>query len=603
MRLNAWAKTLAAAVACLSIAAPLVFPGGALLPPVSAMISDREAERDFARFVDGYLQFLWSTNPGRATDEGIHTYDGRLPDLSQQALAGESRELKRFSAELQRIDRSRLGRTSAADWLLVDNDIKAQLLEIDEIEMWRKNPDLYSSTATACLFSLIKRDFAPLPERMKAAIARERQIPALLAAGRKNVVAPPQIYTKIALEQMPGIIDFFKTSLPKAFKPVKDARLQAAFKATNEKAISELSAYQAHLRRLATLKHHTEFALGERLYVKKLALEEMVDTPVDKLLAAGEDELRHLQSEFVSVARTIDAGKPPRVVFDSLAADHPRPEELITSVAGVLEEIRRFCIERSIVTIPSEERARVEETPPFMRALSFASMDTPGPFERRAREAYYHVTLPEPGWSAQKTEEHMRSFSRLDLLNTSIHEAYPGHYVQFLWVPHLPSKVRQVIGCGTNAEGWAHYCEQMMLDQGFGGSDAGTAAKLRLVQLHDALLRVCRYIVGIRLHVKGMTVDQGIDFFMREGYQERANAERETKRGTMDPTYLMYTLGKLEILKLREDYRRLRGDQFSLKEFHDSFLKQGFPPVKIVRAYMLGEDLPQPPAVPAGGKN
>lgn len=255
---------------------------------------------------------------------------------------------------------------------------------------------------------------------------------------------------------------------------------------------------------------------------------------------------------------------------------------------GVLGGLRDYITAHRIVTIPSTVLPIVEETPPFERATTFASMDTPGPFEKVAKEAFFNVTLPEASWSKQQVEEHMAGFNRGTIISTAVHEVYPGHYVQFLWLKDAPSKVRKLIGCSSNAEGWAHYSEQMMLDEGYGNGDL----KLRLGQLQDALLRNARYIVGIQMHTGKMTYDQAIDFFVKEGYLTHANGEREAKRGTADPTYLYYTLGKLEILKLREDYKRMKGSAFSLEEFHNSFLKQGFPPIKIVRRAMLGNDSP-----------
>jgi uncharacterized protein (DUF885 family) len=254
----------------------------------------------------------------------------------------------------------------------------------------------------------------------------------------------------------------------------------------------------------------------------------------------------------------------------------------------VLGGLRQFIVEHKIVTIPSTVPPIVQETPPFARALSTASMDTPGPYEKVAKEAFFNVTLPEPGWTREHVEEHLESFNRGTVVSTAVHEVYPGHYTQFLWVQNAPSKVRKLIGTGTNAEGWAHYTEQMMLDHGYGAGDL----KLRLGQLQDALLRNARYIVGIEMHTGKMSFEQGVAFFVKEGYQTHAIAEVETKRGTSDPTYLVYTLGKLEILKLREDYRKLRGANFSLLEFHDKFLAQGFPPIKMIRRSMLGNDSP-----------
>jgi uncharacterized protein (DUF885 family) len=264
----------------------------------------------------------------------------------------------------------------------------------------------------------------------------------------------------------------------------------------------------------------------------------------------------------------------------------------------MLGGLRAYVEEHHIVGVPSQVMPIVEETPPFMRALTFASMDTPGPYEMAAKEAYFNVTLPERSWTPQQVEEHMHGFNRGTLVSTAVHEVFPGHYVQFLWLFSAPTKVRKLLGCSSNSEGWAHYSEQMMLDEGFGrtrGTDFAhdTAfLKLRLGQLQDALLRNARYIVGLQMHTGKMTFDQGVQFFEKEGYQSHENSLRETKRGTSDPTYLYYTLGKLQILKLREDYKKKTGAAFSLQDFHTKFLQQGFPPVKLIRRAMLGDNSP-----------
>ncbi|HKW73966.1 MAG TPA: DUF885 domain-containing protein, partial [Terriglobales bacterium] len=290
--------------------------------------------------------------------------------------------------------------------------------------------------------------------------------------------------------------------------------------------------------------------------------------------------------------------KTPRQILKELEKDHPKADQLLQTFRDTLTGLRDYLEAKHIVTVPSQVLPIVEETPPFARALTFASMDTPGPFEKVAKEAYFNVTLPEPTWTLQQVEEHMEAFNRGTVISTAVHEVYPGHYIQFLWVPDAPSKVRKLLGCGSNAEGWAHYTEQMMLDEGYGRTpntdlDHDTAfLKLRLGQLQDALLRNARYIVGIQMHTGKMTFDEGVAFFEKEGYQSHMNALRETKRGTSDPTYLVYTLGKLEIMKLRDDYKKKMGDKFSLEEFHNEFLKQGFPPVKTVRETLLGDKSP-----------
>jgi uncharacterized protein (DUF885 family) len=261
---------------------------------------------------------------------------------------------------------------------------------------------------------------------------------------------------------------------------------------------------------------------------------------------------------------------------------------MLQAFRDTLSGLREYIVQHHLMTIPSPVMPIVEETPPFMRALTSASMDTPGPYEKVAKEAFFNVTLPEKTWSAAQTEDYLRSFNRGTIASTAIHEAFPGHYVQFLWMPTAPSKVRKLISANTYVEGWAHYCEQMMIDEGYGGGDL----KLRLGQLQDALLRDARFVVGIKLHTGQMTFEQGVDFFVKEGFQTKTTGERETKRGTSDATYLYYTLGKLEIMKLREDYKKLRGSAYTIEEFHNSFLSQGMPPIQIVRRKMLGNDSP-----------
>jgi hypothetical protein len=298
------------------------------------------------------------------------------------------------------------------------------------------------------------------------------------------------------------------------------------------------------------------------------------------------------------VAKLLAPDRTPEQVLQELGADHPPPAGLLQAFRDTFGDLRGFIERRRIVTIPSPVPPIVEETPPFMRALSFASMDTPGPFEKRAKEAFFNVTLPEQTWTREQVEEHMAGFNRGTVISTAIHEAYPGHYVQFLWVQRAPNKVRQLLGCSSNAEGWAHYSEQMMLDEGYGRAadlvekDDIAFLKLRLGQLQDALLRNARYVVGIQMHTGNMTFEQAVEFFQKEGYQSHENALRETKRGTSDPTYLVYTLGKLQILKLRDDYRSKAGASFRLQEFHDAFLRQGFPPLQIIRRALLGDDSP-----------
>jgi uncharacterized protein (DUF885 family) len=323
----------------------------------------------------------------------------------------------------------------------------------------------------------------------------------------------------------------------------------------------------------------------------------MVDTPLDRLLDIGMADLRRNQASFARVAHQLDPDKSVAQVLAQLALDHPDPAQLLDAVRADFSALQAFIIKQQIITLPSLLLPMVRETPAFMRATSFASMDTPGPFEPTATEAYFNVTLPEPDWDAQHVAGFMAAFNYPLISNVVVHEALPGHYVQFLWMHRVDDRVRKLLGANTNSEGWAHYCEQMMLDEGYGqpdaaGGDQRPALLLRLGQLQDALLRDARYIVGIKLHTGQMSFDQAVNFFVDQGYESRAIGLVETKRGTSDPTYLYYTLGKLQILKLRADLKARQGASFSLLQFHDAFMQQGFPPIKLVRRALLQDDSP-----------
>lgn len=528
-------------------------------------------------FDDVYFKF----NPTLGTSSGFHQYDAQLEDYSKAAIDNQVQALHGAEKEFS-------GLATDPDRDLIMNYIRATLLDLEQVRTWEKNPDIYSSGVTSSIFAVMSRKFAPAEDRLKSVIARERQFPAVFQAARANLKNPPRIYTQIAIEQLPGIVGFFQSDVPTAFKQVTDPKLLAEFKQSNSLAIDTLKQYHGFLEKDLLPRSAGDFRLGADLYRKKLLYEEMVDVPLDKLLEIGMADLRRNQQAFKQTAAKIDPHKTPQQILDEATRDHPSPDHLLQSFRDVLGGLKDYITTKKIISIPSPVLPILEETPPFMRALTTASMDTPGPYEKVAKEAFFNVTLPESSWIPKQVEEHMEGFNRGTIISTAIHEAYPGHYVQFLWMQTIPSKVRKLLGANSNAEGWAHYTEQMMLDEGYGNGDL----KLRLGQLQDALLRDARYIVGIQMHTGQMTYEQGIDFFVKEGYQTRTNGERETKRGTSNPTYLYYTLGKLEIMKLREDYKKKRGSAFTLEEFHDRFMREGTPPIKIVRKALLGDDSP-----------
>jgi len=552
------------------------------------------------KVTDEYFdQVYFHYGPSNGTINGLHQYDGQLEDLSRKGIDSEIKALKSFETRIEAIqpDASQASFGPRTDREMVLGNIRSELLTLETIRPWEKNADGYSSVCASGAFVLMERKFAPPDERLRSLISREKQMPALLDAARVNLKNPPHIYTEIAIEQLPDIISFFQKDVPAAFADAQDASLKAEFAQTNAGVIAGLNSYLEWLKTDLLARSNGDYRIGADAFSKKLHYDEMVDTPLDKLLEIGWADLHKNQAHFKEIAKELEPTKEPSAVLEELGENHPAPDHLLDAFRATFDGLLGFIRTNHIVTIPSDVRPIVEETPPFMRATTFASMDTPGPFEKHATEAYFNVTLPDPSMTPAQVEGYMHSFNVGTVISTAVHEAYPGHYVQFLFLPQAPSKVRKILSANTDVEGWAHYCEQMMLDAGYGQPGVGAKDEreskfLRLGQLQDALLRNARFIVGIEMHTGKMSFDQAVEFFQKEGYQSRETAMVETKRGTGDPTYLYYTLGKLEILKLREDVRKRDGAAFSLEKFHDEFLRQGFPPIKIVREAMLGDQSP-----------
>jgi uncharacterized protein (DUF885 family) len=574
--------------------------GACMGSAVTARAANENWKQQFEKVSDEYFdQVYLHYGPSTATQVGYHQYDAQLESYSRQNIEAEIAALRSFEERVEAIhgDNAALDQTTRGDREMVLNNIHSSLLELETIRPWEKNPDNYSSACANGAFVLMERKFAPPDDRLRSVIAREKQMPALLADARVNLKNPPRVYTEIAIEQLPGIVTFFEHDVPLAFADAKDPALKAEFSQTNAAVIAALSSYLGWLRTDLLPKSNGDFRIGAETFRKKLEYDEMVDIPLDKLLEIGWADLHQNQQHFKEVAKELEPNKGPSAVLEELGENHPAPDHLLDAFRATFDGLVSFIHSHHIVDLPSEVRPILEESPPFMRATTFASMDTPGPFETHSTDAYFNVTLPDPSMTPEQVESYMHSFNVGTVISTAVHEAYPGHYVQFLFTPQAPSRVRKLLGANTNVEGWAHYTEQMMLDEGYGQPGVGAKDEreskfLRLGQLQDALLRNARFIAGIEMHTGQMSFDQAVEFFQKEGYQSKETAIVETRRGTSDPTYLYYTLGKLEIMKLREDLKKKQGAAFSLEEFHNNFLKQGFPPIKIIREAMLGDNSP-----------
>ena len=559
-------------------------------------------------FSDVYFRFA----PTAGTSDGLHQYDSQLEDYSAAGVARQVAALHEIEKKVEAIDPSALDAPVAGDREILLGNIRSELLSLEVIRGWEKNPDDYSSGITNSAFVIMERPYAPANTRLRALVEREKLMPQALDEARKNLKNPPRIFTEIALQQIDDDVSFFENDVPSAFfsgadgeEVATDAALKAEFAKSNAAVVAALKSYAAWMKTDLLPRSNGDYRLGADTFEKKLQYDEMVDLPLSKLLQIAMDDLHKNQAEFARVAKEIDPAKTPAEELAELQKMYPPPDQLLSTFHQTFDQLVGFIRANRIITIPSDVQPTLEDTPPFMRATTFASMDPPGAFETHSKKAYFNVTLPEKDWTPEHIAGHMAQFNIGTIVSTSVHEAYPGHYVQFLWMPEFSSKIRKVLGANTNIEGWAHYCEQMMLDEGYAAAPAGAGADevrkaklIRLGQLMDALLRDARFVNSIKLHTGegepggAWTLEQAEDFFVNQGYQTRAIAEVETKRGTGDPTYLYYTLGKLEIMKLREDYKKKMGAAYTIGGFHDAFMRQGFAPIKVIRKAMLGNDSP-----------
>ncbi|HKW00363.1 MAG TPA: DUF885 domain-containing protein [Vicinamibacterales bacterium] len=539
----------------------------------------------FKQIATEILEDLFKRHPTQATDLGIHKYDAQLDDYSAAAVKAESDAARAFKTRLQAVDPASLSLDQQLDREQLLRAADNTVLQNDVIRHWAKDPDLYPTGITNTAYVMIKRGFAPADVRLKALIAREQGMPGVLAEARKNLDNPPKIFTEIALEQIDNNVSFFTNDVPAAFKDVTDKALLADFKKSNDAVIAALKSYKTYLQKEILPKSNGDFALGADTYAKALAAQEMVELPLDRLMQIAESDRVKNEDAFQATAKEIDAAKPADVALGALQLDHPAASALLKTTQDTLDSLRQFIVDHHIITIPPSDPARVKETPPFMRSTTTASMDTPGPFETAKLDGFYNMTLPDPRMPKAAQDDYMRGWYYASIVNVSVHEVYPGHYVQFLYAKSFPTDVRKVFGAATNSEGWAHYCEQMMLDEGFHAGEP----KYRLAQLQDALLRNVRFIVGIKMHTQGMTVEEATKLFETQGHQPHQVAIEEAKRGAGDPLYGYYTMGKLMLLKLRDDYKAKQGAAYTLQGFHDTFIKLGPLPMPLIRRAMLGE--------------
>jgi uncharacterized protein (DUF885 family) len=537
----------------------------------------------FPHFVDDYLAYLYEVCPTQATLDGTHLHDDHLEDLSRPAIDAHVRALSGFARRLHQIDTGTLPSTEAIEHPIVASNIEARMFESEEVRTWERNPQLYADIIGASLAGQALFAYAPEAERARRVVSKLRQVPRLVQAARDNIKESAGIFVKMGLESWRGILKFVDVDLPRAFVSLDDLHILGDLADTSAEASTSIKSYIEYLENDLAPRAKASFRLGRDKFEKKLRLEEGISFTADRLLSIALRELHEVQEEFRSVAGRMASGDV-QAIWRAATEQHPAPGEVVKAAQEQVKELEQFLRKQSIVTLPDGEPVVVAPTPDFYR-WTFASMWTPGPFEPKPSRAYYYLTDADRSWPPERQEEHLRYFNVPTLWHISIHEVYPGHFLQFQHLRQVDSKVRKSIffAPASFIEGWAHYCEQMMVEAGFHRNEPA----IKLGQLAEALVRLARFVVCIRLHCEDMSVEQGMRFFRDEAYLEEATARREAERGTFDPTYLVYSVGKLMMLKLRHDYKEQQGNKYSLRSFHDAVLDQGCAPFLAMRRLLL----------------
>ena len=548
----------------------------------------------FSTFVDDYLDQFARRHPSIAAGNGLHQHDDLIEDVSPASIAGEIEWLRSVRRALDAMDPSPLSADERVDRRILQGIVDGWLLDLETARTWTRNPMIYASAVSDGVHNLMRMESSPAESRMRQATAKLRLVPRLLASARENIQRPPRVFVERAIVMFRGAEDMLAHDLPAAFSGAGDAALQTSLTSAADTARREIDAYATELETKVLPTATDAFATGTAYVEARYRAEELIDTPADGLLAIGERELKKAQTDFDATAARVDPSRPgrsPAEVWRDVLADHPKRGELVAASQKTVDELFAFIRERRLVDLPEGERVVVAAAPPY--DLGLASMHSSPPLEPHPVKSYYYVTDAQADWPPERQDAWLQKFNVATLADITAHEVAPGHYVHSLFMRRTPGKIRRIwIGLNpfpqpsSGQDGWAHYAEQLVSDEGFRKDDP----RYRLAQIGEALTRICRMIAGLRLHSGAWTIDQAAQFFERDAHLPGPAARQEAVRGTYDPTYGGYFLGKLAALQLRRDYAAARGGRFNLREFHERVMTNGIAPWWAHRQLLLPGD-------------
>jgi len=541
---------------------------------VTPVVDEKQPWSDFvATVIDDYYR----KNPESGTYAGLHQYDGQMADMSMAALEEYAAWIDSVLTEAASY--SDLSGIEAFERDYLSTSLGGDLFWLRDSDFPTRNPLYYTNSIGISVF--VDREYAPLAERLQAYTRYIEQLPGKMEQMKANLQPPlPAPYVEMGYRVLAGMVEYLSTTVPEVFAPVEDEQLQRQFEAANDAAVESI---EQSVRWLDGLKATAtdDYALGEERFLKMLRMSEGVDVTLAELKAAGQKNLDDNLDALHRACAEYAPGESTEACMAKAAANKPE-EGAVARAEKQLPMLRQFVEDNNIATIPGTEDALVDEAPPHRR-FNFAYISIPGPFETGLPSTYY-IAPPDPEWSEEDQQAYIPGVA--DLQSVSVHEVWPGHFLQYLHSNRTENNVGRHFGTYTFSEGWAHYTEQMMLDAGLGAGDP----EILIGQLQNALLRNVRYMSAIGLHTEGMTIAESQRMFQEKAYKDFGNASQQAYRGTYDPGYLNYTLGKLMINKLRDDWTAGKGGREAWGKFHDQFLSYGQPPIPLVREQMLGED-------------
>ena len=571
----------------LLLASLLLFAGAA----AAGDRSPGDTQRPFALFVDGYLERFAGYHPSIAAGNGLHGHDAELEDFSADNIAAELRWLRSAHEALAAMDERALTPNERVDRRILQGIIAGWLLDLGTVRTWTRNPMIYVAAVSDGMHDLVTMESAPAPERMQRAIDKLARLPRLLAAARANIKRPPRIFVERASVMLGGTLDLLEHDLPLAFAADPDAALRRRLLQAATLARTQLAAYRHELLTEVLPRAAGDFVIGTANVEARYRAEELIELPAAQLLRIGTRELAASEAEFAATAARIDARRAATDVWRDVQENHPQPGQLVPAARELVDALFAFIQLHELMSIPEQARPVVTAAPAY--DLGLASMHSSPPLEPHPVQSYYYITDVSAEWPPDRQLAWLRMFNYATLADITAHEVAPGHYVHSLFMRRTPGKIRRIwVGLNpfpqpsSGQDGWAHYAEQMVSDEGFKADDP----RYRLAMLAEALTRICRLIAGLRLHSGEWSIDEASRFFERSAHLPAPAARQEAVRGTYDPTYGGYFLGKLAALKLRRDYQDARGASFRLSEFHERVMTNGIAPWWAHRQLLLPGD-------------